>query len=290
VSSNPALDRFWEEFSRIEPTAELGGIDANKPGYHERRVDLPADDYSVGQVAADRRGRGTVASAIDLTMYPAGGAAMRKYTGRLKAAALARDPRLWLRGGPTLREFIGTDDGERVFCYVFTGGVPLGVGADSGPDWGRDESHLWHVHLSIIRQYAEDWPALDAVLSVLRGESLAEWRARTEFLMALSDNDQQALIWRIEALTKGRTAVAGGPTKGEPVELIRRLAALEQAAAAEVTRDAALPAELADRLAGPVAAAVREELAGMPAEVVEAAVARVVGRVRVALDAAPPVG
>lgn len=222
MSSNATLDRFWAEFARIEPTAELGGIDANKPGYHERRIDLPDDDYSVSQVAADRRGRSTVAAGIDLTMWPAGGPAMRKYTGRLQAAALSHDQRLYLRGGPTLREYIGTTNGTTVECYVFTGGKPLGVKrddepADSGFDFGRDPSHLWHIHLSVIRQYAEDWEALDAVLSVLRGESLAAWRARIEDDMTPEQlkllNDMAWQVRNVPSIAGGREVLTGAAGK-----------------------------------------------------------------------------
>jgi hypothetical protein len=53
-----------------------------------------------------------------------------------------------------------------------------------------------------------------------------------EFMAALSDKDQQALIWRVEGLASGRLAVAGGPTAGEPIALTATLRALEQKVAA----------------------------------------------------------
>lgn len=171
-----ALWRFWTDFDAAVASALLGGIYAAKAGYHNYPDALGSGDYSLAHVAADRRGSRTKASAIDLTLSAAD---MKLITGRLDKAARARDPRLYVHGGPTLREFIGTLNGTTVYCWVFTGGVPLGVGADSGVDWGRDSSHLWHIHLSIIRQYCEDWAALDGVLSVMRGESLAAWQART---------------------------------------------------------------------------------------------------------------
>jgi hypothetical protein len=173
-----AIWRLWSDFDRIEPSALLGGVYAAKPGYHNYRNALSSSDYSVRDVAADRRGSGIKASAIDLSLSDA---AMRKYTGRLDSAARSRDPRLYTPRGPVLREFIGTKDSRSVYCYVLVGGRPLGVGADAGPDPGRDETHLWHIHLSIIRQFCEDWSALDGVLSVLRGESLAAWRGRSEY-------------------------------------------------------------------------------------------------------------
>ena len=173
-----AIWRLWSDFDRLEPSALLGGVYAAKPGYHNYRYALPSSDYSVGDVSGDRRGSGNMASAIDLSLSDS---AMRKYTGRLDSAARGRDPRLYSPRGPVLREFIGTKDNRSVYCYVLVGGRPLGVGADAGSDPGRDETHLWHIHLSIIRQFCEDWSALDGVLSVLRGESLAAWQGRSEY-------------------------------------------------------------------------------------------------------------
>jgi hypothetical protein len=173
-----AIWRLWSNFDRIESSALLGGVYAAKPGYHNYRNALPSSDYSVRDVGADRRGSGIKASAIDLSLSDS---AMRRYTGRLDSAARSRDPRLYTPRGPVLREFIGTKDSRSVYCYVLVAGRPLGVGADAGPDPGRDETHLWHIHLSIIRQFCEDWSALDGVLSVLRGESLAAWQGRSEY-------------------------------------------------------------------------------------------------------------
>jgi peptidoglycan hydrolase-like protein with peptidoglycan-binding domain len=171
--SAPLWD-FWTKFDKVEPTVVLGGIFADKPGYHNFRADLPATDYSVEDVAADRRGSSALASGIDLTMSTA---AMKKYTAILDKAARARDPRLFIDGVPIIREFIGTLNGTTVYCYVLTGGRQLGVGADAGPDPGRDKSHLWHLHISIIRMFAGSVVAMDRLYSVLT-ETLAAWQAR----------------------------------------------------------------------------------------------------------------
>lgn len=85
-------------------------------------------------------------------------------------------------------------------------------------------------------------------------------------LMALTDTDAKALIWRVEALTEGRTAVADGPTKGEPVRLVQlvkdiqaKVAAL--AAPTPVPVDtAALAAALTPLLEAAAEAAVRKVL------------------------------
>jgi hypothetical protein len=162
------LWQLWQDFDAMESSALLGGIYAAKPGYHSYRNRLPRNDYSTGRdVAGDKRGPGDKACAIDLTMSAA---AMVKYTKRLDAAARAKDPRLYIDGRPILREFIGTKDNKTVYCWVFTGGRALGVAGDSGPDPGRDTSHLWHLHLSIIREFITNATALHQITSLLRGE------------------------------------------------------------------------------------------------------------------------
>ncbi len=184
-----AIWNLWTGFLAYHPTAKLGGVYAVKSGYHNYRDALQSTDYSV-QLLADKRGPGNKASALDITLSDS---AMRTHTKRLDVAARGRDPRLYTPAGPVLREFIGTLDSKTVYCYVLTGGVALGVRnaqgqlVNSGPDPGRDKSHLWHIHLSIIRQFCDNFIALDGVLSVLRGETLAAWRRRTEDDMSAAD-------------------------------------------------------------------------------------------------------
>lgn len=174
----PEMWRFWLEFLLLELSALLGGVFADKPGYHNYRLRLPSRDYSAGgQVAADREGDPKKAAGIDLTMSTR---AMRLFTRRLWEAAKAGDPRFFLGGHPILREFIGTLDGVTVVCWVFVGGEPLGVRGGHGPDPGRDRTHLWHIHFSFIRRFVGVWAAYAQILSILSGESLEAWRKRTQ--------------------------------------------------------------------------------------------------------------
>jgi hypothetical protein len=55
---------------------------------------------------------------------------------------------------------------------------------------------------------------------------------KEDFMAALTEQDQQAFIWRMEALVRGRTTVAGGPTRGEAVVPTAQLAGLTVAVAA----------------------------------------------------------
>jgi hypothetical protein len=153
----PAIWRLWTQFDAVEPTVLLGGIFAAKRGYHNTRLTNQRNwpgDYSI-RLPHDLLGPRDKAGALDLTMSAA---AMKRYTARLDAAAKARDPRLYPGGRPVLREFIGTKDGRKVYCYDLV---------ERRVYHNRDRTHLWHIHLSVTRRFVGDWAALAGVLSVL---------------------------------------------------------------------------------------------------------------------------
>jgi hypothetical protein len=162
----PAMWRLWTQFDAAEPTVLLGGIFAAKRGYHNTRATNQRrwpGDYSI-RLPLDKVGPADKACALDLTMSAA---AMRRYTARLDAAAKARDPRLYFGGQPVLREFIGTKDGRRVYCYDLV---------ERRVYHNRDRTHLWHIHLSVTRKFAGNWAALAGVLSVLTGDAVVPAR------------------------------------------------------------------------------------------------------------------
>ncbi|MEJ3748626.1 N-acetylmuramoyl-L-alanine amidase [Actinomycetes bacterium KLBMP 9797] len=153
------------------------------------------------------------------------------------------------------------------------------------------------------------------------GIDMTSFRARVAALLSGEDDDMahvdqddwEALIWRVEALVTGRATVAGGPTKGAAVTPNVKLAALEHKLGALLTAvagvdeataatlraqfdqiDAAVAAaaaagiqrdtDLARRLAPALVSEIRDALAGLPAERVEAATERAVRRVFGSLD------
>lgn len=153
--------KFWLWFEGRTPGAKLGGIYADKPGYHNARENLPFYDYSRRR-PADLQGDKTKSCAIDLTLSPS---QMHLFSARLLHAGKTKDPRTVY-----LREFYGN------------------VGQDGdveGWDFQRktaatsDSSHLWHIHISIVRKYVNFPFAYEALKSILNGESLAAWKRRT---------------------------------------------------------------------------------------------------------------
>jgi hypothetical protein len=150
-----AIRQLFDAIHKGIPAATLSGIIGDRAhayGYHRARAVLPRSDYSV-QVASDTRGDGWAASALDVSLPPEH---MKLVTGRLIAAAKGRDTRL-----RAVREFCGTTNG------TVTHGYDLHSGRESLGEW--DNSHLWHVHLSIYRQFANDAAALAPIAAVMTG-------------------------------------------------------------------------------------------------------------------------
>jgi hypothetical protein len=160
-----AMWALWTEVAPMIPGLQLGGIYANKSGYHNTVATNKArwpDDYSI-RFTLDLTGPQDKARAIDWTMSPA---EMTRRTGYLRRAALhPQDNRL-----AAMREFIGTLDGRTVYCLI----------RDSSGVWryspGRDPSHLWHIHASIYTTYCADWPRLRPIVSVLSGVTWQQWQ------------------------------------------------------------------------------------------------------------------
>lgn len=161
--------RLWEETAADTPGIRLGGIWANKRCYHNGVDDNLRNwpgSYCVRLALDLVNFNRKFARAIDWTMSDA---EMRKRTNRLRASALDPDDNRLL----AMREFIGTRDSDNVYCLI--------KDDEDGPwrfDGSRDSSHLWHVHGSIFTKYINDWSALEGILSVWIGETLAQYEAR----------------------------------------------------------------------------------------------------------------
>lgn len=159
-----AMWNLWQELAVLEPGTQLGGIYANKPGYHNSRKQCSPYDYSVVD-PEDQRGPGDKACALDWTFPEAQRGDYERialYTSRLlKSAKDVNDPRLngW-------REFYGQSDWDSAV---------EGWDCRYGYAVTSDSSHLWHIHLSESREHATSWDNKEALLSVLKGQTVEQW-------------------------------------------------------------------------------------------------------------------
>lgn len=150
---------LWEQLHDLEPSSQLGGIYASKPGYHGMRKENDPDNYSVVD-AEDQGGPSDKAAAIDWTFPEAHGgdySRISKYSKRLRDSG--KDPDDNRLDG--WREFYGqadTDSGVEGYDFRYSETV------------SSDPSHLWHIHLSCDRDKVASKANMDKLLSVLRGE------------------------------------------------------------------------------------------------------------------------
>lgn len=137
----------------------IAGDKAHSFGFHLAADQLPASDYSL-QTARDKAGaklHPDMASALDISFNPAG---MILATNRLIASAKdVNDPRL-----DGVYEFAGTTNGRTPHPYTVDGQVD-----DPNNTQGWDDSHVWHVHISIHRDVCNDYNAIKGIADVLAG-------------------------------------------------------------------------------------------------------------------------
>lgn len=174
--------------TRISP--DLGGVlsgiigdRAHTSGYHRGWKYVPTSDYS-RQLAEDKNANGEWACGIDMSFSAD---KMKLYTGRLKAAADRNDPRL-----KYVREFYGTLNGTTVYGRTHRGSADT-----TWESATSDKSHLWHAHLSILRQYADNKAVLQGILDVLMGKPLASASEELD----MDKNEVFDAVWRNDRMT-----------------------------------------------------------------------------------------
>lgn len=200
--STSALNYLADEWEKLYPSAVLSGIVGDlahkaRGGYHISRQDQGSSNYSVTR-ADDKLGPSDRASAIDMTMSTAD---MTKCHKRIREAWLKRstDPRI-----KYINAWNGWDgQGDAGRYDVITGSISTAT-----PD------HKWHIHLELRRRYVNDMTAMRAILSILKGETLAQYQGLTanpakpvdiekeEEYMPLTDADVKK-IWDVDYLPSG---------------------------------------------------------------------------------------
>lgn len=163
---------LWLRLDELEPTTELGGIYANKAHFHNTgKANLQnwPTSYSIRDLP-NRSGPWWMdyASAIDWTFPEAHNGnytRIAKYSKRLyDSMRNPSDPRL----DKYVYQFFGQTDTDK----TVEGWNEYREEASSS-----DSSHLWHIHLEILRLFCGDYWAMWAILTVLMGWTVAQWQA-----------------------------------------------------------------------------------------------------------------
>jgi hypothetical protein len=153
------IQALFNTINKAIPAAVFCGILGVSPGhcygYHrsrnwDRAFSCSRPDYSI-QLAEDNRGNGNAASALDICWTDP---SPHQYDVTRRLLAAKNDPRM-----APVREFFGSVDGVHVVGWDFHGNYPV----------TSDSSHLWHVHLSILRSHSQDYAGLQGVAEVITG-------------------------------------------------------------------------------------------------------------------------
>lgn len=157
-----AIKELSAEWAKIYKSAKPSGIVGDtahkaRGGYHISREDQPNNNYSVVR-PDDKVGPSNTATAVDMNLSPAD---MKTCTTRLVSAYNnTSDPRR-----KYINAFNGSTDGKAARRWDVYARATKSATAD----------HLWHVHLEVRRRYCTSSTAVKAILSILRGDTVATY-------------------------------------------------------------------------------------------------------------------
>lgn len=233
------LQRFADLWEALFASAVFSGIvgdteHAQRGGYHISIADqVDPGNYSVVR-PDDKAPPGTwprdCASAVDMNL---GLADMITCHTRLRAVFRARgtDPR-----ARYVNAWNGWDSVGNAGRYdMVTGAITAAT-----------DDHKWHMHLEFRRRYVTDARATEAVLSILRGQSAADYLEELD--MPTADEIATAVIARLDT-----APIRNGRSLGGTLDALARTIVDER------TRDEALAqtvATLAPKIAAAVVAAL----------------------------------
>jgi hypothetical protein len=194
------LARTWETYYKSAALSGIVGDTAHKArgGYHISREDQPKTNYSVIR-PDDKPGNGPNdrAAAIDMTLSTAD---IIKCHTQLRNFWKANDPRL-----KYINAWNGWDGAGDAGRYDVVKHTIETASSD----------HKWHIHLEIRRKYVNDTTAQKAILSLLRGESLASFQGKDddevtpEDIKAVAAATVDALLAKSVTKPDGKTVTIG---------------------------------------------------------------------------------
>jgi hypothetical protein len=197
MATNAPAQVVWlaNEWEDLYASATISGVigdsaHAARGGYHISIQDQPSDNYSVKR-ADDKAPPGdwprNMASAIDMTLSLAD---MKKCHGFLRAAFLNR-----------------SNDVRMKYINAWNGwngeGSPGRYDVVTGSIGTATDDHKWHIHLEIRRRYVNVRTAMEAILSILKGETEAQYLGEDDVTKA------EFLSWMTEwaKSSNGRLAI-----------------------------------------------------------------------------------
>lgn len=166
MSTRATNEMMWfaGEWQKLFGSAKFSGIVGDKAhqargGYHIGRAYQPSSNYSVIRTD-DKPGNGPndTASAVDMNLALAD---MKTAHIRLRNAWADRDPRM-----NYINAWNGWDGNDGAGRYDVVKHTVDGATSD----------HKWHMHLEFRRKYCTSMTAMRAVLSLLSGQSLADYQ------------------------------------------------------------------------------------------------------------------
>lgn len=242
--STSSLNWLANQWENTYTTAVLSGIVGDlahkaRGGYHISRQDQPSSNYSVTR-ADDKLGPSDRAAAIDMTMSTAD---IIKCHKRLRVIWLnrANDPRM-----KYINAWNGWDgEGDAGRYDVVRGTIGTAT-----------SDHKWHIHLEIRRRYVNDMDAMRAILSMLRGESLATYTGSTDEDDSMADMTQaqfnefylnavknEAIATQLKA--RPWQYIGGGIDEGKStLNVLNDIHQLSKALATTIAAESTSPAEL----------------------------------------------
>lgn len=162
---------FWVLLNRYDPLLELGGIFANKPGFHNTGLNNLRNwplNYSIRDLV-NRSGPWwqDFAAAIDVTFPEAQRGDYSRislYSNRIRNSAKdPNDPRL----DDNMYQFFGQTDNDSEV---------EGWNEYKEESSSSDPSHLWHIHDETQRNKCGDFDCMWAKLTVWMGWTVEQWR------------------------------------------------------------------------------------------------------------------
>jgi hypothetical protein len=264
---------FMQQLLIDAPGSTNGGTYTDKPGYHGTRAQNVArdggfTDYSV-RAPADRLGPDDKTAGYDWVFPEAQAGDYRRmaaYGARLRAAFLARDPRLdgW-------REALGQTDLDT---------PPEGLDFQGHYERQPDGTHSWHWHLSEVRQHVESYDNKRAMLSVLRGETLAQYQQGDDMAGEYADEalrvlDGRNALGEVFLRLRGRVGTEGVDYPWSLARLHAKADALTAGQVADAARDQAVLAGITALAnvggvdAAPIVTAIEAVRAQVLAEITE---------------------